>query len=154
MQTYKTTQFLPISVQEAWAFFKSPHNLSVITPPHMRFKIISGADKPMFEGQIIIYKLSPFKGWTTTWVTEITSVDYLKKFVDKQLVGPYHTWHHVHIFREVPGGVEMDDIINYRVPLGALGSLLLSKFINKQVEAIFKYRKEVLENRVWLTNKN
>lgn len=154
MQTYIAKQFLPISLQEAWDFFKSPHNLSLITPPHMQFKIVSGANKPMYAGQIIKYKLSPFKGWTTTWVTEITSVENLKQFVDCQLVGPYHTWHHVHMFKEVPGGVEMEDIVSYKVPLGGLGQFLLGKFIDKQVEGVFAYRKEVLEAKKWLTNKN
>ena len=37
----KSTQHLPISLEEAWDFFSSPNNLAKITPPDMGFIITS-----------------------------------------------------------------------------------------------------------------
>jgi len=51
-------QAIPISQQVAWQFLSSPENLKVITPDHMGFNILSGADRPMFAGQIIQYNVT------------------------------------------------------------------------------------------------
>ena len=37
----KSTQHLPITLEEAWGFFSSPYNLPKITPPEMGFIITS-----------------------------------------------------------------------------------------------------------------
>ena len=84
----KSRQYLPITQSEAWAFLSSPANLKVITPDHMGFHILNGADREMFPGQIIQYKVSPFAGITTKWVTEITHVKEGEYFVDEQRFGP------------------------------------------------------------------
>ena len=66
------TQKLPITQEEAWDFLSDPHNLGRITPEGMDFRILSGADRPMFAGQIIEYTVKPLAGISTKWVTEIT----------------------------------------------------------------------------------
>ena len=89
----KTKQKLPISVIKAWDFFSNPKNLKEITPKEMNFKILSGADKSIFAGQIIQYKVTPILGISTKWVTEITHVKDKEYFVDEQRFGPYSLWH-------------------------------------------------------------
>ena len=83
----------------------------------MGFNIISGADRVMYPGQLIQYIVTPIMGIKAKWVTEITHVEHKKYFVDEQRFGPYAFWHHKHFIREVPGGVEMEDIIDYKVPM-------------------------------------
>ena len=80
MKIYRlhTKQNLPISIDKAWELLSDPKNLQLITPDYMGFKILSGADRPMFPGQIIQYIVTPVLGIPTKWVTEITQV------VDKQ----------------------------------------------------------------------
>ena len=70
----KTKQKLPISATEAWKFLSNPKNLAEITPKYMNFKILSGADRSIYAGQIIQYKVTPVFGITLKWVTEITHV--------------------------------------------------------------------------------
>ena len=137
-------QVLPISKKEAWDFLSSPANLKVITPDHMGFHILSGADRPMFSGQIIQYKVSPFPGFSTKWVTEITHVKEGEYFVDEQRFGPYALWHHKHFIKEVQGGVEMEDIIDYKIPFGILGQVAYPIIVKKQLKQIFAYREEKL----------
>ncbi|GAB5475700.1 MAG: SRPBCC family protein [Maribacter sp.] len=137
-------QRLPISLEEAWDFLSSPANLKRITPEHMGFHILSGADRPMFPGQIIQYKVSPFPGYATKWVTEITHVKEGEYFVDEQRFGPYALWHHKHFLKSVDQGVEMEDIIDYKIPFGILGQLAHPILVKKQLKQIFAYREKKL----------
>lgn len=138
-------QSVPISQKEAWDFLSSPANLKVITPDHMGFNILDGGDRPMFSGQIIQYKVSPFPGYSTKWVTEITHVKEGEYFVDEQRFGPYALWHHKHFIKSIEGGVEMEDIIDYKIPFGILGQLAHPIIVKKQLKQIFKYREKKLQ---------
>jgi ligand-binding SRPBCC domain-containing protein len=142
----KRKQFLPISLQEAWEFFSNPKNLSKITPEHMGFRIlyISGGDIA-YAGQIIRYHISILPGIKVHWVTEITQVKESLYFIDEQRFGPYALWHHQHHFKEVTGGVEMMDEVNYAIPLGWLGRLVHYIFVGRKVNRIFEHRFKVLE---------
>ena len=124
MKIYTKTskQYLPISIDEAWQFLSNPKNLKTITPDYMGFTIESGAERPMFPGQIIQYIVTPVLGIKTKWVTEITHVEHLKYFVDEQRFGPYSLWHHKHFLKEIPGGVEMEDVIHYKFQWVLLGN--------------------------------
>ena len=142
--TLKSTQFLPITKQKAWEFLSAPQNLKTITPDYMSFDILSGADRKMFPGQIIQYIVTPVFGIKTKWVTEITHVREGEYFVDEQRFGPYALWHHKHFIKEVDGGVEMEDIIDYKLPFGFLGQLLHPILVKPKLNEIFNYRKEKL----------
>ncbi|MDX1903538.1 MAG: SRPBCC family protein [Thermonemataceae bacterium] len=139
-------QILPISLAEAWDFFSSPFNLNKITPSDMGFevKLIKEGQK-MYEGMIIAYKVRPLLNIPMSWVTEITHVKEPLYFVDEQRFGPYSLWHHQHHFREVAEGVEMTDLVSYKVPFGWIGDLANSLFVRKRLEQIFDYRYEILE---------
>lgn len=139
-----TTQKLPISIEEAWSFFSDPKNLKVITPDYMGFDITSGGDRPMFAGQIIQYVVKPVAGIKTKWVTEITHVHEPYHFVDEQRFGPYDLWHHKHFFKEIDGGVEMEDIIDYKLPFGFLGRMVHRPLVRGKLEEIFTFRRKKL----------
>lgn len=142
----KRTQFLPISIDEAWVFFSTPKNLAKITPAHMEFKIlhISGGDKA-YAGQIIRYILKILPGIRMHWVTEITHVNEPHYFIDEQRFGPYALWHHQHHFKQVENGVEMTDELTYAIPFGWLGQLANWIFVGREVNSIFDHRFTVLE---------
>ncbi len=137
-------QNLPISAEEAWNLFSDPKNLQKITPSSMGFKIISGGDKPIYPGQIIQYTVTPVLGIKIKWVTEITHVIDKKYFVDEQRYGPYALWHHKHFIKEIPGGVEMEDIVDYKVPMGFLGQLIHPFLIKPKLDEIFDFRRKKL----------
>jgi ligand-binding SRPBCC domain-containing protein len=142
--TKQSVQNLPITLNEAWDFLSDPKNLKMITPEYMGFIIESGADRPMFPGQIIQYIVTPVLGIKTKWVTEITHVDNKHYFVDEQRFGPYALWHHKHFIKEIPGGVEMEDIIDYKVPMGWLGQLVHPIIVKPKLDEIFEYRRKKL----------
>ena len=140
----KTQQKLPISIEKAWDFFSNPKNLKKITPEEMSFEIISGAEKSIYPGQIIQYNVSPILGIKLRWVTEITHVIDNKYFVDEQRFGPYSLWHHKHFFKEIKGGILMEDVVDYKIPLGWLGQLAHFIFVKNRLKKIFKFRENKL----------
>ncbi len=142
--TLHKKQKLPITLDEAWKFLSSPYNLKTITPDYMGFQILSGADKPMFSGQIIQYIVTPILGIKTKWVTEITHIKEKKYFVDEQRYGPYAMWHHKHFIHQIDNGVEMEDIIHYKIPLGFVGQLAHPFLVKPKLEEIFNYREKKL----------
>jgi len=143
--TLHTKQKLPISKKQAWDFLSDPENLKTITPNYMSFDILKGAEKSMYPGQIIQYIVTPIMGIKTKWVTEITHVKDHCYFVDEQRFGPYKLWHHKHFIKEIEGGVEMEDIIDYMVPFGILGQLLHPYIVQPKLKEIFNYRTKKLE---------
>ena len=145
--TLKASQKIPASKEEVWDFISSPKNLKEITPDYMGFEIQTELPEKMYPGMIIQYKVSPILGIKMTWVTEITHVEHENFFVDEQRVGPYRMWHHQHHIQEIPGGILMEDIIDYQPPMGLLGDIANSLFIARQLNEIFTYRKEAVEKR-------
>jgi ligand-binding SRPBCC domain-containing protein len=138
----KQVQKMPISLEKAWDFFSHAKNLAVITPEHLNLKFTNELFREeTYPGQVITYKVKPLLGIPLFWMTEITHVDRLRYFVDEQRKGPYAMWHHEHHFKEITGGVEMTDIIHYRLPFGALGRVGAS-FIRKQLDDLFTYRRQ------------
>lgn len=144
MYSFKRTQKIPLSLDKAWEFLSNPKNLSLLTPKEMNMTILSGADRDMYPGQIIQYSVTPLAGIKTKWVSEITQFKKGKYFVDVQLAGPYAYWHHQHFIHEIEGGVEMEDIITYKVPFGILGKMIHPILVKPKLEAIFRYRQEQL----------
>jgi ligand-binding SRPBCC domain-containing protein len=144
MRQLEFMQFLPIPLEEAWAFFSNPANLQKITPEDMKFIIRSEVPEKIYPGLIIIYTVSPLFRIPVKWVTEITHVKEPFYFVDEQLSGPYFVWHHEHHFKEVPGGVMMIDRLFYKVPMGFIGNILDTLLIHKKVQGIFLHRTKAL----------
>jgi ligand-binding SRPBCC domain-containing protein len=141
----ETIQNLPISQKEAWDFLSDPRNLKTITPDYMGFEIVSGAASKMYAGQILQYIVTPLLNIPLKWVTEITHVREGEYFVDEQRFGPYSLWHHKHFIKPIKNGVEMIDIVDYKVPFGLLGQLVQPFLVRPKLEEIFEYRKNALD---------
>ncbi len=140
----QTKQWLPLSPKESWEFFRVPENLNRITPKDMSFQIRSGGGQSTFQGHIICYKIKPLWGITMDWVTEITHEETESYFVDEQRFGPYRFWHHLHRFTPSEGGVLMEDVLHYALPLGKIGDVF-GGFVHRKVRGVFSFRELALE---------
>ncbi|GAO41962.1 hypothetical protein FPE01S_01_09750 [Flavihumibacter petaseus NBRC 106054] len=142
-------------MDQAWSFFINPLNLARITPPGMRFEVLTDlTDDPIFPGQRIDYRLRPLFGWPVRWTTVISIVEAgsdpdgdsaYRHFVDEQERGPYRLWRHQHHFKAVAGGVEMTDIVDYQLPFGVVGDLAGGWLVRGQLKTIFTFRREAVE---------
>lgn len=130
---------------EVWAFFADPANLGAITPPFLRFRIVTATPAAMAPGALIDYRLSLF-GVPFGWRTRIDEVVPGDRFVDVQLRGPYRSWRHTHRFEDAPGGTLVHDRVEYELPLGALGQLARAVFVRRALEAIFDHRRRRVES--------
>lgn len=143
----QTSQQLPISLEEAWDFFSDASKLAEITPPWMNFQVTGELPDKMYPGMIATYRLQPMLGVKLQWVTEITHVKEHELFVDEQRFGPYRFWHHQHLFKEIDGGVKMQDIVHYALPFSLLGRAVHMISIEKKLQHIFSYRRQKLNER-------
>jgi len=147
LHRFTATQFLPVDLETAWAFFSDPRNLQAMTPPWLNLVPTSEVPPEMHPGLIVTYRVKPALRIPVTWVTEITHVVDRQFFVDEQRSGPYRFWHHQHHFREVAGGTEARDVLHYALPLGLVGDVAGAALVKKRVAGIFEYRRQALERR-------
>ncbi|MBS0189559.1 MAG: SRPBCC family protein [Phycisphaerales bacterium] len=146
-------QEVPRALAEVFPFFAAPENLEAITPPWLRFRILTPSPIPMREGALIDYRIS-LRGIPLRWRTRIDAYEPPRMFIDRQIRGPYLLWEHTHLFEEVADGrgvrTRMTDRVRYMpldiprsVPL--LGGLVHRLFVRGELERIFSYRRRKLE---------
>lgn len=143
----RASQLIPLSQEQAWAFFSSPSNLEAITPGFLHFSITSTVPAEIHSGLIITYRIAAVAGIPMTWVTEISHVEPGVRFVDEQRIGPFRFWYHEHGFRPVDGGMEMTDQVHYVMPWGWLGRVIHAVFIRHRLSSIFEFRRHYIANR-------
>jgi ligand-binding SRPBCC domain-containing protein len=145
MKTYRfaCSISLPVSLQEAFAFFENPHNLARITPPWLNFRITSRERIEMRKGAEIAYQIR-WLGLPLNWKTVITEYEPPFFFVDEQARGPYAYWHHRHDFKPTEYGALVSDQVDYALPLGPVGWLAHRLVVRRQLEEIFDYRQTAL----------
>jgi ligand-binding SRPBCC domain-containing protein len=138
---FTAEQWLPRPRSEVFPFFSEARNLEILTPPWLKFEVLTPAPIVMKAGLLIDYRIK-IHGIPIRWRTEITEWDPPNHFVDNQLSGPYTLWHHTHTFTERDGGTLCEDRVRYN-PIG--GALMNWLFVRADVERIFAYRKEKLK---------
>ena len=140
VHTFRTELIIDRPRAEVFEFFARASNLERITPAFLRFHVNTPEPIEMRKGTLIDYTLR-IHGVPALWRTEIAEWDPPHRFVDRQLKGPYKLWHHTHTFSENgEGGTLMVDEVRYEVPLGLLGDVVHTLFVQKDVVNIFRFR--------------
>ena len=136
-------QRLPAPARGVFAFFADARNLEAITPPLLRFRVVTPEPIAMGQGTLIRYRLR-VHGVPVSWLTEITDVGAaapLRRRADRgalRAVAPHahassrRRRRHAHARRRALRAVGFG-------PLGALANRLL---VRRDVEAIFDFRAE------------
>jgi ligand-binding SRPBCC domain-containing protein len=145
MHFLTTTTVINKPLSEVFEFFSNAENLNKITPPDMQFKILTPLPIIIKKGTLINYKIK-VNGIPFNWQTEITEWEPNKRFIDKQLKGPYRVWIHEHTFEEKDGKTIMNDHVQFLSPGWFLEPIINKLFIEKKVKGIFAYREKILTN--------
>ena len=133
---------LPTPIDETFEFFADAHNLERLTPPILRFEVLTPSPIEIKAGTLIDYRLR-VRGVPVRWQSEITAWEPPHRFVDEQRRGPYSLWIHEHTFRPEDGGTVAEDHLQYAVPGGALVNRL---FVAGDVRKIFEFRNQRLQH--------
>ena len=149
--TLRREQLLPRPPERVFPFFTDARNLEAITPPLLRFEVVTPGEIPMRVGTLIQYRLK-VHGIGVDWLTSIQEWDPPHRFVDVQVRGPYALWHHTHSFDASDDGTRtlMRDTVRYAVGFGPFGQLAARAFVHRDVAAIFEYREHVVRDRLSL----
>lgn len=135
---FTTSTLVPRPIAEVFAFFADAANLETITPPELRFKLITPSPIELGAGSLIDYQLQLF-GIPFRWRTRIAEWQPGVRFVDEQLKGPYAQWIHTHTFHDLGDNTRVADEVRYRLPLFPLGEIALP-LVRLQLRRIFDYR--------------
>ncbi len=127
---------------QVFEFFADAHQLETITPPWLHFSVETPCPIEMCEGTPIDYRLR-LHGLPIRWRSKISDWDPPFQFVDEQVKGPYHYWHHLHTFEEVAGGTMVRDVVHYSVPFGFVTHPLL---VRRDLTKIFQYRRATMSD--------
>ena len=137
---FEARQWLPSPPEKVFQFFADAYNLERLTPPWLRFQVLTPGPIEMAQGTVINYRLK-LHGISVRWQSEITVWEPPHRFVDRQIKGPYRLWVHEHTFVETDGGTLAGDRVEYAVPGGWLVRKLL---VERDLRKIFEYRQERL----------
>lgn len=138
---FSSRQIVKAPLDQVFAFFSDAGNLGHLTPPWLKFEILTPRPIEMAAGALIDYRLR-WHGIPMRWRTEIEVWEPGVRFVDRQIRGPYRLWRHEHLFEQHRGGTLVEDKIAYAAIGGRLAHSLV---VNRDVETIFNYRREALE---------
>jgi ligand-binding SRPBCC domain-containing protein len=146
-EVFIAVQDLPAPRGEVFAFFSNPANLEALTPPWLRFEVLTPRPLPRGEGALFDYRIR-VRGLPIRWRTLIEAFVPGERFVDRQVAGPYALWHHTHRFEDLPaGGTRMTDQVRYRMGWGFIGRIVIALWVRRDIARIFDYRKQVLAER-------
>jgi ligand-binding SRPBCC domain-containing protein len=137
-----TTFELPLPIDRVFAFFADAQNLERITPPELRFEILTPADVEIGLGTLLEYRLR-LLGVPFGWLTRIAAWDPPHGFIDVQLRGPYAVWEHTHAFVNTGDTTVVDDHVRYRLPLAPFGDAAYP-YVSRQLARIFAYRRRAV----------
>ena len=145
INTLETTQRLPGPPEAVFPFFADARNLEAITPPLLRFRVLTPEPIEMRVGTHIQYRLR-VRGIPVMWQTLIQAWEPPHRFVDVQIRGPYAMWHHTHEFVATDDGqgTLMTDRVRYALGFGPFGELAVRALVRRDVEAIFAFRREAI----------
>lgn len=143
--TLQREQWVAAPLHGIFPFFAQPENLALITPPGLRFRLLTPSPVEMEYGRIIDYTIRVM-GLPVRWRTLITRYEPPRCFVDEQISGPYSFWHHTHRFEPRDGGTMLYDEVRYALPMaliGPAGRLAHALYVRPCLERIFDYRERV-----------
>lgn len=150
-----TALALDAPLEEVWSFFSRPSNLEGLTPPDQRLQVLTSVDRPVRAGDCVVIRVSPLPGVRLRWKSLISEVEPPGKgalgmawFIDIQEGGPFSRWEHRHAFRTLPGGgTAVLDVVEYDLPLGALGRMVAGRWVGRNIDGLFAFRTRVLAER-------
>lgn len=143
MATFVRTSRLGHSADEVFRWHARPGAFERLTPPWERVERVAGGGSLEPGSRLVLRtRVGPI---ARLWVAEHTDLEPGRRFRDVQVRGPFARWEHTHSMRPVGSGCELEDRVEYDLPLGALGRLAGGRLAERRVRRLFDYRHRVTE---------
>jgi ligand-binding SRPBCC domain-containing protein len=130
-------------IDEVFAFHLDTRNAARISPRTMPVLDVRGSF-PLHQGDEIeiVVRIwpTPFR---QTWRVRAERVERPTLVLDSMLSGPFAAWLHEHRFEDLgDGSTRLTDHVDYRLPLGVLGSLADRMLVRHLLERAFSFRQQ------------
>jgi ligand-binding SRPBCC domain-containing protein len=142
-QVLERVQLIASERSAVFAFFADARNLEALTPPWLKFGLLTEGPMEMGVGALIGYRMR-LHAIPVRWLTRIEEWQPETSFVDRQLRGPYKLWHHTHTFEDHEEGTLMRDRVRYVLPFGPFGEIARIAFVHRDLRMIFDYRRDAV----------
>ncbi|MDJ0522021.1 MAG: TIGR01777 family oxidoreductase [Planctomycetota bacterium] len=142
MDTFHHRSRMPASGSELFRWHARPGAFERLTPPWEPVEIVERPES-LEDGTraVIAIRMGPFR---KRWVAEHRDYTPETGFDDVQIAGPFAHWHHRHRMHPAgPDASELEDRIEYRLPLGFLGRLVGGGSVRRKLTRMFRYRHAV-----------
>lgn len=148
MRLLERSQRVDVPVDAAFAFYGDAVNLEPLTPPWLRFEVLTPGPIELGAGALLDYRLR-LHGFPIRWQTRIEIWEPPHRFVDTQASGPYALWEHTHLFEpDGDGASVIHDRVRYAIPYGPLGALADRLFVRRDLKRIFDFRAQAVDERL------
>lgn len=134
---------LPVPVSEVWTWHQRAGALGRLLPPWEPLELLR-REGCVEEGARTTVRVGvgPFG---VEWTSEHLAPDPPHAFTDFQVEGPFARWQHRHLFCPLEdGGCEVEDRIEYELPLEPCAGLAVGRLVREKVERGIAYRHRVL----------
>jgi uncharacterized protein len=134
---------MPASAESLYRFHAESGALERLTPPGGKVRILSrtgGIDAP---GSRITLRVSigPF---SQDWIAEHTACEPGSFFREVMVSSPFPRWEHTHSFLpDTADSSWLVDTVEYDLPLGWLGRLLVGAYTRRRLQRVFEWRHKV-----------
>jgi ligand-binding SRPBCC domain-containing protein len=128
-------------IDTTWKFFSLADNLPKITPPWLKFTLVSC---PKIELNTQLDYTIRWMGFPIRWRTLIIDWNPPYKFIDLQIRGPYTLWHHEHTFTPTANGVRCTDRVIYKLPVPLVRRIIHPLVVRRQLLEIFRFRRNAI----------
>jgi ligand-binding SRPBCC domain-containing protein len=159
---FRTTQWLPHTVESVFAFFADPANLPRLLPDWQQARIDEIELHPPSRNGRTFPETTPAAGRGTrlklsfrparlspvrvSWISLIEDFHWNERYCDRQIEGPFRYWRQCHRMQawqsEKTGehGTLLIDTIEYELPFGKFGHLANRLAVRKMLEGVFDHR--------------
>ncbi|TYP74203.1 SRPBCC family protein [Aquimarina intermedia] len=120
-------------------------DLHKISTEHTNETAIDGKTEGLIElGEFVTWRAKHF-GIYQHLTSKITKYDRPNSFTDEMVKGAFKSFKHDHYFKEVNGRTEMIDLFTYESPLGILGNIADSLFLENYIKRLLIKRNDTIK---------
>ncbi|MCC7530319.1 MAG: hypothetical protein IT342_17475 [Candidatus Melainabacteria bacterium] len=144
MRNFVRHSIIEAPVSELFSWHLRERAFERLTPPWLDVRV-KGLPQRLEMGLKVELVARRF-GIPMNMAFEVVEFESDKKFVDRQIKGPFAYWLHEHIFEKLSDGRSaMHDDIDFELPLALASEPFMGRYFDYDLLRMFRYRHEVLQ---------